>query len=185
MRLAVFFPGIGYHCDKPLLYFAREVAHQCGYDEVINLNYSCEAKLIRGDDEKLREVALTLYEQAEKSLEGVDWTQYDEILFVSKSIGTAVAAAYAMRHEIKCKNIWYTPLALTFSFMPHNGIAFAGTADPWCDINDLRKYCAKHSIPLYQYTNANHSLEVGEVLDNLQILQQVMEKSRDYVRSAL
>lgn len=24
MKLAVFFPGIGYHCDKPLLYYSRK-----------------------------------------------------------------------------------------------------------------------------------------------------------------
>ena len=36
MKLAVLFPGIGYHCDKPILYFARELAKQVGYDEVIN-----------------------------------------------------------------------------------------------------------------------------------------------------
>ncbi len=25
MKLAVFFPGIGYHCDKPLLYYAKKL----------------------------------------------------------------------------------------------------------------------------------------------------------------
>ena len=25
MKIAVFFPGIGYHCDKPLLYYARKL----------------------------------------------------------------------------------------------------------------------------------------------------------------
>ena len=118
MKLAVLFPGIGYHCDKPILYFARELAKQVGYDEVINLSYICKADNIRGNDKKMREVGEILYVQAESQLEHVDWQQYEEVLFISKSIGTAVAAAYAMRHRIPCKNIWYTPLSQTFDFAP-------------------------------------------------------------------
>ena len=34
--IAVFFPGIGYHCDKPLLYFSRGLAREAGYREIVN-----------------------------------------------------------------------------------------------------------------------------------------------------
>ena len=30
MKIAVFFPGIGYHCDKPLLYYARKLVQEYG-----------------------------------------------------------------------------------------------------------------------------------------------------------
>ena len=33
MKLVVCFPGIGYHCDKPLLYYGRRVAESVGYKE--------------------------------------------------------------------------------------------------------------------------------------------------------
>ncbi len=39
-KLLVVFPGIGYHCDKPLLYYGRKTAAEAGYDEVINISYS-------------------------------------------------------------------------------------------------------------------------------------------------
>lgn len=29
-KTAVYFPGIGYHCDKPLLYYSRDVAYEPG-----------------------------------------------------------------------------------------------------------------------------------------------------------
>ena len=38
-RIAVFFPGIGYRCDKPLLYFSRELAREAGCRELVNVNY--------------------------------------------------------------------------------------------------------------------------------------------------
>ena len=41
MKAAVFFPGIGYHCDKPLLYYSRKLAQECGYEETIALSYTC------------------------------------------------------------------------------------------------------------------------------------------------
>ena len=183
MKLAVFFPGIGYHCDKPIMYFARELAKQEGYDEVINLSYTCKADNICGNDNKMREVGEVLYVQAEKHLEDVEWQRYDEILFVSKSIGTAVAAAYAMRHQVICNNIWYTPLAQTFDFAPHDGIAFTGTADPWVKNAEIKALCAGAQIPLYEYENASHSLEVGDAVENLRILEDVITQSCEYLRT--
>ena len=38
MKIAVVFPGIGYHADKPLLYYSKEIAAQCGL-EVLCLRY--------------------------------------------------------------------------------------------------------------------------------------------------
>lgn len=185
MKLAVFFPGIGYHCDKPILYFAREAAKQAGYDEVINLSYTCKADNIRGKDKKMREVGEILYGQAEKQLKDVKWQRYEEILFVSKSIGTAVAAAYAMRHQVICKNIWYTPLAQTFDFAPHDGIAFTGTADPWVKDGEIKALCAETQIPLYEYEKASHSLEVGDAVENLRILEDVITRSQEYLRKEI
>ena len=95
MKLAVFFPGIGYHCDKPLLYYSRKLAQECGYEETIALSYNYDGGNIRGNEEKMQQAFESLYEQAEKSLSAVDFDKYDEILFVAKSVGTIIASAYA------------------------------------------------------------------------------------------
>ena len=42
MKAAVFFPGIGYHCDKPLLYYSRKLSQECGYEQTIALIYTYE-----------------------------------------------------------------------------------------------------------------------------------------------
>ena len=49
MKAAVFFPGIGYHCDKPLLYYSRKLAQECGYEETIALSYTYDGGNIRGN----------------------------------------------------------------------------------------------------------------------------------------
>ena len=102
MKLVVCFPGIGYHCDKPLLYYSRKLAACAGYDHTLLLQYTYHKDGLRGSPAALREAFDTLYAQAEAQLSAVDWPQYDDVLFLSKSIGTAVSAAFAQRHGIPC-----------------------------------------------------------------------------------
>ena len=67
-RLAVIFPGIGYHCDKPILYYSRKLAKEQEYKEIISLEYSYTEKNIRGNEKRMKEVFDVLYQQAEKQL---------------------------------------------------------------------------------------------------------------------
>ena len=55
MKIAVFFPGIGYHCDKPLLYYARKLVQEYGYEKTVMQEYSYNGKNIRGDKKKMQE----------------------------------------------------------------------------------------------------------------------------------
>ena len=60
--LAVILPGIGYHKDKPLLYFASKLMKAKGYD-IINIEYSDMPKDIKGDAEKIVEGDLAMIDQ--------------------------------------------------------------------------------------------------------------------------
>ncbi len=179
-KIAVFFPGIGYHADKPLLYYARKMAGEWGYEENL-VSYSYEGKNIKGNPKLMREAFEILYEQAESQLSGIEWKNYDDILFVSKSIGTVIAVRYAIRHQLLCRNIYYTPMEQTFCEEMPGGVAFSGWKDPWVEPGQVRDLCVRYRIPLHVYDGANHSLETGNTLDNLRILEDVMEKSRQYL----
>ena len=180
-KLAVLFPGIGYHCDKPLLYYGGKLAMQMGYAENIRLSFNCDKDKVKGKKGGIEEAFAVLYTQAKDQLKDVDWTEYDEILFLSKSIGTVVAAAYAKEKNIKCKQVFMTPLALTFAYAPKPGIAFTGTADNWVDYRIVVEECDRYGIPLQIYDNANHSLETEDLERNLQILGDVMQRIKSYV----
>ena len=97
-KLAIFFPGIGYHADKPLLYYSRKLAGEAGYEQIA-LKYDYQAGNIRGNKEKMEAAFHALYAQAEEQLAEVDFTPYAEVLFVSKSVGTIIASAYAKKRE--------------------------------------------------------------------------------------
>ena len=119
--------------------------------------------------------------QAEAQLSAVDWPQYDDVLFLSKSIGTAVSAAFAQRHGIPCRQILYTPLSLTFALAPQNALAFLGTADPWSDASSVAAAARANGTPLCLYENATQSLETGDVLHDLATLQDVMQKTQTFI----
>lgn len=177
-KIAVYFPGIGYHCDKPLLYYGRKIACEQGYQEYRNISYTYQAGNIRGDEEKMNEAYEALFAQAEAELADMVWSDYDDVLFVSKSIGTIIAASYAKKYELgRARHILYTPLAQTFLFAPDHAIAFIGTADPWSDTEEIVRLSEKNHIPITVYEGCNHSLECADTLKNIENLKDIMQRT--------
>lgn len=183
-KIAVYFPGIGYHCDKPLLYYSRKIACELGYENYRNVNYTYKAENIRGNEEQMTKAYKALFSQAESALADLDWSAYDDILFVSKSIGTAIATSYVQKYGLEhARHVLYTPLAQTFSFTlsapfaKEKAVAFIGTADPWSDTDEIIRLAEINHIPLTVYEDCNHSLECGDTLKNIDILRDVMHKT--------
>ena len=180
-KLAVIFPGIGYHCDKPLLYYSKKLAAELGYEETVCLTYTFSSGNIRGNEQKMKEAFDSLSAQAAQELELVDWAYYDDILFLSKSIGTVIASSYATEKHLPCRQVLYTPLAQTYEFAPKNGIAFLGTNDPWSIPSEVIKTSRTAGIPIEVYEHANHSLETPDTMRNLAILSDVMQKTKTFL----
>ena len=177
-------PGIGYTCDKPLLYYSGKLARSLGY-EVLPVPYGGFPPKVRGDQARLLECAEIALAQTDSMLREIDWSRYEDILFFSKSIGTAAAVQYAYAHGIHCRHVLYTPLEETFSCPVPNAAAFHGTADPWADTERIRALCEEHHIPLYITERANHSLETGDPERDLNNLLTVMRQAKGFVLSGL
>ena len=96
-KLAVFFPGIGYTVDKPLLHYSRKLVTDAGY-EVKLLPYSGFPQKVKGDRDKMLESYRIALAQSEEMLSGIDFSDYYSVLFVGKSIGTIVAAEIKESH---------------------------------------------------------------------------------------
>ena len=69
-KLAVIFPGIGYHKDKPLLYYAAKLMQNKGYD-VINIEYHDMPQKIRGNAEMMRTAAELAIQQSREVLQNI------------------------------------------------------------------------------------------------------------------
>ena len=166
-QLAVLFPGIGYHIDKPLLYYSAKLARARGCD-LLAVQYPA---------------VQTALSAAEEQLTAIDWTAYDRVFFLSKSIGTAIAARYAVQHNIHPRQVYYTPIEQALPYLDPTGIAFHGTADPWADTEMITNGCRKIGIPLYLTENANHSMETGDTLHDIFILHDIMDETAHWMDS--
>ena len=130
-KLAVFFPGIGYTADRPLLHFSRRIAAAQGY-EIRIMDYKGFPSKVKGDRKRMEESFDIALGQAREMLSGVDLEEYEDILFIGKSIGTIVAAKIASESPAKerIRMILYTPLDDTFTFIttpPEGTAAFLNT----------------------------------------------------------
>ena len=184
-KLAVFFPGIGYTADKPLLYYSRKLAAELSY-EVLTLSYGGFPKKPKDDPEKLKACFRLAADQAAEQLEEVRWKHYDEIVFVAKSIGTAVAADLVAKCPVKerIRFVLYTPVEKLFSFPLGEAVAFTGGADPWVGGAESRvpALCRERGIPCLVFPGANHSLETGDLHTDLQTIIAVMESTGRFLR---
>ena len=179
-KISCLFPGIGYTCDKPLLYYSWKLLKGLGW-KIVPVLYSGFPDNVKGNAEKMRQCAHMALEQAEELLREIDWSEYADILFIGKSVGTVVSAAYAKRHGLRCRQILFTPVEAAFGLAARDSIAFHGTADPWADTKAIEESCRKLGIPLYETENANHSLETGDVDADIREMRKVMKTVRDYV----
>ena len=179
-RIACLFPGIGYTCDKPLLYYSWKMLRGMGW-EIVPVRYSGFPDNVKGSPEKMQQCAHIALEQAEEMLQDIDWSEYTDILLIGKSVGTVVCAAYARRHGLKCRQVLFTPVEAVFQFASGRSIAFHGTADPWADTKAVESCCRRLDIPLYETEGANHSLETGDVEQDIKELRKVMKTVREFV----
>lgn len=179
-KLAVIFPGIGYTADKPLLYYTSRLARKHGY-QIQTVSYGTLPENIKGDSVKMRQAFDLALAQTEESLRDIDWPSYGSILFISKSIGTAISSAYAAKYNLKVKNILFTPLADTFSFPLQGSIAFHGTADTWAETAAIQTLADQKEVPLFLTKNANHSLETGDIQTDLSILKTTMDRVERFI----
>lgn len=191
-KIAVLFPGIGYTCDKPLLYYSAKLAAEKGF-EVVRVPYGNFPSNVKGNAEKMYQSFVSAREQSEDILKDVDWSSYDEIVFFSKSVGTVVALSYASEHGIDARQVLYTPLKETFKFPVAAGaaaandagksraIAFHGTGDPWAQTEDIIKICEEKGVPLYLTKDANHSLECGKAIKDIKTIRKVMRTVKEFL----
>lgn len=167
-KLAVLFPGMGYTCAKPLLYYADALCAEHGY-EVVKLDYG----QIPFDKKLAFEVAS---ERIIPQVLGMNFEGYDDIVFVSKSLGTALAGTACEKLPYPIRNFYMTPVPESLLVMHHNGITLSGSKDPWApDHEAMRRGAEERGIPFYSFPGANHSLEVGNVQENLLNMKRVME----------
>lgn len=184
-KLAVFFPGIGYTVDKPLMHYSRRIAAGMGY-EIKLLPYAGFPDKVKGDKDKMRESYEIALRQAREMLNDVDFSFYEDIVFVGKSVGTIVATTLASESAQKdrIRLVLYTPLEETFSFEFGDAVVFTGSADPWVGGSESRiaDICRERKIFCEIFEAANHSLETSDYERDLGYMVRIMKRTEAFIK---
>ena len=182
-KLAVVFPGLGYHSDKPLLYFSKRLARQAGY-EVLEITYDFPFKPgeVKGDQNKMEKAFDIAVKQAGEQLSQVEFDRCSKVLFIGKSIGTAVAAHYDKEHDLGAKQLVFTPVPGTFKFLREGGaVVYHGLSDPWCGNEIVREKCSELKLELHEVEGANHSLETDNAIVDAANLEYILKAVAAYI----
>ncbi len=182
-RRAVVFSGVGYTKDKPLLYYATDLLASQGYElSYVDFSGIPWSKEQLKDPKHFKEILGECLKRAENVLADVDLDGAESVLFVSKSIGTVVATAYAKMKSLDAKQILLTPLEAIRNFVEEeNGLVFYGNADPFAEADVIAQICKEKHLEAHCLENTNHSLETGDVMTNIENLKRVMQIIEDLV----
>ncbi len=181
-KIAVIFPGMGYTKDRPLLYYAGRIAKSCEY-ELVFVEYedvSWNKELLR-NHAKMTEIFKKCIESSERILADIDFGSSEDTVFISKSIGTVIAAAVAKRHSASIRQICFTPIEQFGDFIEEgNGLVFYGGSDPFANPDVIGQICREKSLEAYRIDGANHSLEVNDVKKDIENLAFVMDRVSEF-----
>lgn len=162
--IVVVFPGTGYTCFEKLLVACVETYTSRGYDSV-KLDFSGIAfQEIPTIEEAFERTKDTLLAQ----LGGTDFSQYRDIVFVSKSFGTICAGWLEERLGIQPRQLYLTPVNQTLSYIkPASRVIgmVVGTSDRHMDYRFLEAFCSERRIPCLVFDGVGHSLKLDDDAD--------------------
>ncbi|MCR2806913.1 alpha/beta hydrolase [Paenibacillus soyae] len=165
-KLVVLFPGRGYSCELPLLYYAGNAALQHNHS-VLKLEYGYQAARASFD---LQDLSKVIDECTESVLQVSP--NYDQLLFISKSMGTIVAGEVHRRMQQKVNHIFLTPLVETIPYInASDRVVIYGGMDPAFPSEAAKQI--EYSENVIEIPRADHGLETGDVEENLAILKRI------------
>lgn len=169
-KLIVLFPGAGYGLDCPLLYYADFLFETNGYER-IHMDYQ---NILSDKELSLENKLVKIREYVYEQVKDIDLTLYDEVVFLSKSIGSVEAGILAEKLGINVVQIFITPIAEAVSYCHVDSYVVIGTKDKAYEI--YKDYCDANGIKVLYIKDANHSLEVErQPYQSINILKSVME----------
>ena len=169
-KLIVIFPGAGYGLDCPLLYYADFLYETKGFDR-IHMNYQ---NILSNSEFSLEEKLSKIRKYVLEQIKNIDFTSYDKIIFLSKSIGSVESGILAEKLGVKIIQIFITPMKEAISYCKNDSYVIIGTQDK--AYQTYKKYCDANKIKALYLNDANHSLEIeGQPYQSIDILKTVMQ----------
>ncbi|SME32695.1 hypothetical protein BACERE00191_04578 [Bacillus pacificus] len=182
------FSGSGYNYDKPLFYYATMLMLEHKID-VVHIHYSYDGQLM---NKPMEEVTKVMMDDINPVInEVLKDEQYNETMFLGKSLGTIPIAKDLMKRKefLQSKMIVLTPL-LTFESIfdsilhsSHEGLLVIGDKDHQYNADQINQL-HNTNLKIDVIKNANHSVNVGEyeTENSIEAIAKIIEKLKEIVR---
>ncbi|PGK42857.1 alpha/beta hydrolase [Bacillus anthracis] len=183
------FSGSGYNYDKPLFYYATMLMLEHKID-VVHIHYSYDEQIMNKPMEEVTKVMMDdIHPIMNEVLKG---EQYNETLFLGKSLGTIPIANDVMNREefLQSKMILMTPLLTLDTIFDsilhcnHEGLLVIGDKDHQYNADQIDQL-HKTNLTIDVIKNANHSVNVGEyeTENSIEAIAKIIEKLKEVVRT--
>ncbi|MDE7554219.1 alpha/beta hydrolase [Bacillus cereus] len=183
------FSGSGYNYDKPLFYYATMLMLENKID-VVHIHYSYDEQVMNKPMEELTKVIMDDINPVMNEV--LKDKQYNETMFLGKSLGTIPIANDLMKREelLQSKMILLTPL-LTFDSIfdsilhsHHKGLLVIGAKDHQYNADQIDQL-HKTNLMIDVVKNANHSVNVGEyeTENSIETIANIIEKLKEVIRT--
>ncbi|EEM83239.1 alpha/beta family hydrolase [Bacillus thuringiensis] len=183
------FSGSGYNYDKPLFYYATMLMLEHKID-VVHIHYSYDEQVM---NKPMEEVTKVMMDDINPVInEVLKDEQYNETMFLGKSLGTIPIANDLMKRDefAQSKMILLTPL-LTFDTIfdsilhsRHEGFLVIGDKDHQYNADQIDQLY-KTNLQIEVVKNANHSVNVGgyETENSIEAIAKIIGELKEVVRT--
>lgn len=169
-KLLVIFPGAGYGIDAPLLYYADFLFETNGYER----KYMDYQNIVMNTDLPIEEKKNKVREFVINKAQEIEFSKYDEIVFLSKSIGAVEAGWLAEEVKLNVKQIFLTPTVEVIPYIDSDSCIVIGTCDSAYE--KVKMCCDENESNALYIEGGNHSLEVdGKLYESMDVLKKVMK----------
>lgn len=176
--IVILFPGSDYSCDKPILHYARKATLLSGCD-VLSLEYG----YFKGNNEPYEDFMERIIKESYEAVQLCLSNSYENIYFISKSLGTIVAGEISdLIGYKKINNLFLTPTKETIKYIMKSDCSIVvGTNDKFFSKQEIEAV-ANPFVNMHIIDGAVHSLEVDDYIKSIQILSDVTKICANFVK---
>ncbi len=171
--IVVCFPGTGFTCREALFERLAGVYAARGYD-VVKLDFS---HIPFREIETMEEAVVLAQHAVRRQLAGVDFSEFADAVWISKSLGTLLAPRAEEELNALPRHLFLTPLPETLSLITPKTRVIAlvlGTLDRFLTGAALASFCESRSLRCCLIDGVNHSLKDAADADrNARINEQI------------
>lgn len=189
-KIAIMFPGMGYTCQMPLIYYPTMLLLDLGFDVLwVETDYGDNEEFMSlGDDEKEE----WMRGDASAALDAAfERRNHKRLILLGKSLGTGSLAVLSASDSLLADTrfCWLTPLLKdndvfnAINSVKGRSLLVIGTADPRYDKALLEKIKDGGRVAVLEAGGADHSLEIaGNVPASLFAMRKILKAIKELAR---